>query len=71
METLVYEGNRPVKAVVFFSGGASSLRGMLSDPNLGQLYQVVATFTDRKDASGVKLSQEAGIPVLHLNRREF
>jgi len=72
METLVYQQtDRLMNVVVFFSGGASSLRGMLSDPNFKQLYQVVATFTDRKDARGVNLAQQAGIPVLHLNRREF
>lgn len=61
----------PMNVVVLFSGGASSLRAMLQDPNYGKLYRVTGAFTDRNDASGIELCQDNGIDVRYIGRRKF
>ncbi len=61
----------PMNVVVFFSGGASSLRAMLQDTNYGKLYRVTGAFTDREDASGIALCRDNGIEVIYIGRRKF
>ncbi len=61
----------PMSVVVFFSGGASSLRAMLRDENYGKLYAVSGAFTDRKDAKDRELCAANGIDVEYIGRKKF
>lgn len=61
-----------MRVVVFFSGGASSLKYLLEkSSSINQSYKIVGAFTDRKDAPGVKLAKVAGIPVKCLDYRDW
>ena len=60
-----------MNVVVFFSGGASSLKAMLDDKNYGRLYCVTGAYTDKSDAKGRQLCRRYGIPDLFINRKEF
>jgi len=71
MEQLYVPRNGPMNVVVFFSGGASSLKAMLADENYGKLYRVSGAYTDKADAKGRQLCRENGIPELFINRAEF
>lgn len=63
---------RPMRVVVFFSGGASSLKYLLEqDPNLNKKYQIVGAFTDTKDASGISLVKQAGSELECLDIRDW
>ncbi len=63
--------SEPMRVVVFFSGGASSLKAMLADDNYGSLYKVVGAYTDKKDASGRQLCADNGIHDLFISRGKF
>jgi len=52
---------------VLFSGGASSLKAMLDDPNYGKLYNVAGALTDKKEARGRKMCADNGIPDIYQN----
>lgn len=56
---------KPLRVVVFYSGGASSFKWLQeNDPNFDQrTYQIIGAFTDRSDASGTRLFEGAGIEV--------
>jgi folate-dependent phosphoribosylglycinamide formyltransferase PurN len=60
-----------MRVVVFFSGGASSLRAMLGDENHGRLYRVTGAYTDKEDAKGRQLCRDNGIPDLFISRKKF
>lgn len=45
---------RPMYVAGLFSGGASSIRYMLNDPNHGKLYQFVVAATHNPEASGIE-----------------
>ncbi len=64
---------KPMKVAVFFSGGASSFKAMLDDPNYGKLYDVVVGVTNKEDPSGKKLFTDNKIPVIYhpLNFKSF
>lgn len=59
-----FEGDRPLRIAVFFSGGASGFRYLAEhDPNFDDEYEVVGGFTSDPDAPGVEAFEAAGIPV--------
>ncbi|MBI2580125.1 MAG: hypothetical protein HYW27_04455 [Candidatus Aenigmarchaeota archaeon] len=72
MKQLYVPGGTPMNVVVFFSGGASSLRAMLEDPEYGKSYRVTGAYTDKKGARGVELCNSSGITVItDISRRQF
>ncbi|MDI6721489.1 MAG: formyltransferase family protein [Candidatus Aenigmarchaeota archaeon] len=69
---LIYKPDKEImNVVVFFSGGASSLKAMLNDENYGRLYRVTGTYTDKKDAKGRQLCNGHDIPNLYVSRKGF
>jgi folate-dependent phosphoribosylglycinamide formyltransferase PurN len=51
----VFDADRPLRVVVFFSGGASGFRYLAdNDPNYGDAYEVVGGFTDDPSCPGVE-----------------
>ncbi len=61
---LPFQADRPLRVVVFFSGGASGFRFLAEhDPNFGEEYEVVAGVTSDPAAPGVDAMDEWGIPV--------
>lgn len=67
----LYEGSREMNVVVFFSGGASSLKAMLGDENYGKLYRVPGAYTDKEEAKGRQLCRDNSIPDLFISRKGF
>lgn len=76
----IYEGNvvtgRPMRVFWLFTGGASSLKAAIEDPNHGVLYDSVGAYTDKEGADGRKLcdgNNERGIkiPNFFISRKEF
>lgn len=66
------QAGRRMRVAVLFSGGASALKYLLeNDPNVGRIYEFVGALTDRPDASGISIAQQAHIPVEILSFREF
>jgi folate-dependent phosphoribosylglycinamide formyltransferase PurN len=67
------ESGKKMRVVVFFSGGASSMKYMLeNDSNHGELYEVVAAFTDNPSAEkGVGIAKNHGIPDIVFDRKVF
>jgi len=63
----------PMRVMVFFSGGASSMKYMLeNDTKHGRLYKVAAAFTDKPSAErGINLASQHDVPVVVFDRREF
>ena len=60
------------KIVVFFSGGASSLRYLIeNDKNYKKEYEIVVAFTNDKNSSGVKFCDDNNIPCLMLGFKHF
>lgn len=70
---LIYEKQpkRPMRVAVFFSGSASSMQAMLKDPNHGALYQIVLGFTNKDACTGIRVAEDAGIPVTRRNFKTF
>jgi len=60
-----------IRVFGMFSGGASSLRSIVEDPNIGELYNLVGTFTNKPQASGIGHMEDAGIPIETLDYRGF
>ncbi|MFH1367018.1 MAG: formyltransferase family protein [Patescibacteria group bacterium] len=61
-----------LRVVVFFSGGASSLKYLLArDPNLGKKYQIVGAFTNKENTVGAKITYQWGIPIICLGYRQW
>src|SRR3989338_4707084 len=60
-----------MKAFWMFSGGASSLKATLSDPNNGKLYRNVGAYTDNENADGRQLCRDNGIDHFSLSPSEF
>ena len=59
--------HKPMRVAVLFSGGASSGKVMLEDPERGKKYQVVVAGTDRPKGArekGVRMFREADVPVI-------
>ena len=59
--------HKPLRVAVLFSGGASSGKAMLEDPEHGKKYHIVVAGTDRPKGAkekGVRMFREADIPVL-------
>ncbi len=56
---------------VFFSGGASSMRAMLANPNHGKIYRVVGAYTDRENAGGRDLCRHHAIDDIYVSRKKF
>src|SRR3989338_10645173 len=77
MKQIYTPSNEPMKVFVLFSGGASSLRAMLDDPNYMHTYRVVGAYTDKElmidgqPIKGRKLCRDNEIPDLFIDRREF
>ena len=72
MKQLYVPREAPMNVVVFFSGGASSLRAMLGDPEHGVSYKATGAYADREDAKGIKLCDDNGIPVIKdISRKQF
>jgi folate-dependent phosphoribosylglycinamide formyltransferase PurN len=54
----------PLRVAVLFSGGASGLRYLgHHDDGYGEHYEVVAAFTDKPGAPGVRVARDLGVPV--------
>lgn len=72
MKTSVFDADRPLRMVVFFSGGASGVRYLAEhDPNYGDRYEVVGGFTDSPECAGVDYLQAADVPVVTNDIRAF
>ncbi|MBI4020817.1 MAG: hypothetical protein HY369_01095 [Candidatus Aenigmarchaeota archaeon] len=54
-----------------FSGGASSILGLLEGPQLQKKYDIVGAATDKHDASGITKIGNYGVPVLTFDYQEF
>jgi len=68
----LFEGDRPLRVVAFFSGGASGVRYLMDhDAAWGEAYEVVGAFTDDPDAAGVAHLEDAGVDVLARDIRGF
>lgn len=67
------ESGEKMKVMVFFSGGASSMKYMLeNDSNHGELYEVVAAFTDNPSAEkGVGIAKGHDVPDIVFDRKAF
>jgi len=67
------ENGKKMNVVVFFSGGASSMKYMLeNDPNHGKLYEVVAAFTDTPSAEkGKEVASKHDVPLIEFDRKNF
>lgn len=67
-----FEADRPLRVVVFFSGGASGFRYLREhDPGYGDAYQIVGGFTDDPDAAGIEAFRAADVPVVVRDVRAF
>jgi len=63
---------RPLRVVVFFSGGASGFRYLREhDPGYGDAYEVVGAFTDDPGCSGIDAFRDEGVPVASRDIRAF
>ncbi len=60
-----------MNVVVFFSGGASSLKAMLQDENYGDLYRVTGAYTDNEHSKGRELCRSNNIDDIFISRRKF
>lgn len=68
----IFEADRPLRVVVFFSGGASGFRYLRErDPDYGETYEVVAGVTDDPDAPGREFFREEDVPVVVRDVRAF
>ncbi len=68
----IFDADRPMRVVVFFSGGASGFRYLRDrDPNYGEAYEVVVGFTDDPDAPGIDYLRAADVPVAVRDIRAF
>ncbi|MDY6775166.1 MAG: formyltransferase family protein [Halobacteria archaeon] len=68
----LFDLDRSLRVVVFFSGGASGLRYLARhDPNYGDKYEVVGAFTDSPDARGVEFVRDEGIRLKTNDLDEF
>lgn len=68
----VFDADRPLRVVVFFSGGASGFRYLAEhDSNYGETYEVVGGFSDDPDCEGVGRLRRRGIPVQTRDIRAF
>jgi len=67
------ETDEPMRVMIFFSGGASSMKYMLEDdPNHGNLYKVVGAFTDKQSAEkGIGIAKDKEVPVITFDRKTF
>jgi len=63
--------NHPMRVFGMFSGGASSLRAMLDDPNRGDLYELVGTLTNDPKAFGIEYMETVHIPVEKVSFKKF
>ena len=66
-----YYGDGPLKVFGMFSGGASSIIGLVEGPNHGKTYQVVGALTDDSDASGVQKLTRLEVPVVVHDYDDF
>lgn len=60
----VYSGNLPMRIAVMFSGGASSVVGLMGSKNHGRLYEVVGGVTDKPGCGGHEILEERDVPVI-------
>ena len=61
----LFDADRPLRVVVFFSGSASGFRYLATtDDRYGDAYRVVGGFTDDADCSGVEHLENHGVPVV-------
>ena len=68
----IFDADRPLRVVVFFSGGASGFRYLRDhDPNYGEAYEVVGGFTDDPDAPGIEHLRSADVSVAVRDIRAF
>ncbi|MDX1745486.1 MAG: formyltransferase family protein, partial [Halobacteriales archaeon] len=69
---VVHDDDRPLRVVVFFSGGASGFRYLADhDPEFDEAYEVVGGFSDDPDCAGVGRLRRRGIPVETRDLRAF
>lgn len=67
-----FDGGRPLRVVVFFSGGASGFRYLSEhDHNYGASYEVVGGFTTDPDCAGVEALEARDVPVEVNDVRAF
>lgn len=60
----IFNADRRLRVVVFFSGGASGFRYLEKhDPRYDDAYEVVGGFTDDPACAGIDHLREAGVPV--------
>jgi len=71
MNRLYNPKSGPMNVFVLFSGGASSLRAMLDDPNYGKLYRVVGALTDIPQSAGAQVCRDSSIDCLAVDRESF
>ena len=72
MDQTYTDRKEPMRVFWMFSGGASSLKATLEDPNNGLLYVNVGAYTDKEDAKGrSEVCKPAGIPDIFISRKDF
>lgn len=60
----LFDADRPLRVVVFFSGGASGFAYLADhDPRYGDLYEVVGGLTDDPEAAGIARLRSEDVPV--------
>lgn len=68
----LFDAARPLRVVVFFSGGASGFRYLAEhDPNYDDLYTVVGGVTTDPDCAGVTSLEDRNIPVVKRDIKEY
>lgn len=68
----LFEADRPLRVVVFFSGSASGFRYLKDyDPNYGEKYEIVGGFTSDPSCAGVTTLESEGIDVLARDIRGY
>ena len=71
MKKIYTPSDRKMNVFVFFSGGASSLKAMIDDPDYEKAYSVVGAYTDKENAKGREICRDAKIPDIFISRSEF
>ena len=74
MQPFKYSGNGVMDVIFFFSGGASSMQGVLESPDHGRIYRVVGALTNRTEkqaAKGYDIARQFGVEVVHLDPQDF
>jgi formyltetrahydrofolate-dependent phosphoribosylglycinamide formyltransferase len=66
------DAKAPLRAAVLLSGSGRTLENLLAVERAGQLpVEIVAVVSSRPDVRGVRVAEEAGLPVAVVRRRDY